>query len=771
MPGGTGSTATRRTERSEEKRTPASPAPPGLVVRPAGTPEPATPTVWTTLRDDLVFQITLAVLAVLLVPYVTPVVTAGQLEILAESYSDIVLIGLTIFAILYQLGRIEHEEERRFWSFLALALGFWLAVRIYYVALTNTLSSTSEYIAADVLYLSFYVSVVLAAETKPHLSAGWSSADLGYRFQSAGAIAVASGLLIYFVFVPSAMNPEAYAGWLPSLYLYLALDCYLLVRFGSLALRCMTERWRVLYGLFSLTAALWAVTDLGECLSYAGVLDFRSGMALDLVWWVPFITMVLAARLRNHPFSRDRRASTETTPSGRPWPVVSPLLLFAFALPVMHFGLHALGLLDQESRATRESVVLGCLVVLGGLALVHQRLLEKTNRALVSDLESAKDRLQQAQKLEALGRLAGGIAHDFNNLLTAIMGHSELLLTRLDGHEELREDVEAVKKAGDRAASLTRQLLAFGRQQVIRPKVLDLNTVVAESDQMLRRLIREDLEVVMALDPAPACVRADPDQIHRVIINLTVNAADAMTGGGRLTIKTANVDLGDAPDARARGVQPGSYAILAVSDTGAGMDGDTQARVFEPFFTTKEPGRGTGLGLSTVYGIVQQSGGNVCVTSSPGHGTTFTVYLPRVEDAADPVEPSDAPGDERRGSETILLVEDEDAVRELARDILKQNGYHVLEAAEGVTAVGLSQRYAGQIHLLLTDMVMPGPSGRELARQLAPIRPGMRVLYISGYTDEAIANHDGSDRGTAFLQKPFSPASLASRVRKILDAR
>ena len=283
----------------------------------------------------------------------------------------------------------------------------------------------------------------------------------------------------------------------------------------------------------------------------------------------------------------------------------------------------------------------------------------------------------------------------------------------------------------------------------------------------------------MDLDRALAPVRADPDQVHRVIINLAVNAADAMDAGGRLSITTANVDLGDALDAQAQGVPPGPYVILAVRDTGAGMDRDTQARVFEPFFTTKEPGQGTGLGLSTVYGIVQQSGGTVRISSSPGEGTTFTVYLPRLDGAADPVEPrdaaddagrdSDATGDASLGSETILLVEDEEAVRELARDVLRERGYRVLEAAEGVAALDLSRRFPGRIHLLLTDMVMPGLSGRDLARQLVPVRPGMRVLYMSGYTEEAVGPPGSRDREIAFLQKPFSPNVLVARVRETLD--
>ncbi|MFL6208757.1 MAG: response regulator [Pyrinomonadaceae bacterium] len=395
-------------------------------------------------------------------------------------------------------------------------------------------------------------------------------------------------------------------------------------------------------------------------------------------------------------------------------------------------------------------------------ALENMRLFERERRR--------EEQLRQVQKMEAIGRLAGGVAHDFNNLLTAINGYTDLALRKLDEGAPLRRNFTEIKKAAERAGGLTRQLLAFSRKQVLQPKVVNLNSVVAETDTMLRRLIGEDIDLLTVLDPALAQVKADPGQIEQVIMNLAVNARDAMPQGGKLTIATANVDL-DATYARQHApVQPGPYVMLAVSDTGLGMDAATQAQIFEPFFMTKELGKGTGLGLATIYGIVKQSGGYIWVYSEVGRGTTFKVYLPRVESAADAaaqarnVQPA-----LQVGTETVLLVEDEPAVRSMSREILTLSGYNVLEAQHGPEALDIVAQHAGQIDLMLTDVVMPYMSGRELAARLQPARPAMRVLYMSGYTDDAIVHHGVLDSGLAFLEKPFTPDVLTAKVRSVLD--
>jgi PAS domain S-box-containing protein len=384
--------------------------------------------------------------------------------------------------------------------------------------------------------------------------------------------------------------------------------------------------------------------------------------------------------------------------------------------------------------------------------------------------ESLREQLRQSQKMEAIGKLAGGVAHDFNNLLTVIHGYSELLLNSLDQGSQFRQDVQEIMHASERASSLTRQLLAFSRKQVLQPKVLDLNAHVSNMDKMLRRMIGEDIELVTRLTKDLGRIKADPGQIEQAILNLAVNAKDAMLNGGKLTIETANVRL-DETYARSRiGVTPGDYVMLSMSDTGVGMAPETQERIFEPFFTTKERGKGTGLGLSTVYGIVQQSGGNIWVYSEPGLGTTFKIYLPRIEEGSESLRPAAVPTKPLQGSETILLVEDEAMVRKLAYTVLQRNGYKVLEASNGEEALDFVQgRNGNPIHLVVTDVVMPGMSGRQLADRLVSLRPEIKTLYMSGYTDDAIVHHGVLDPGIAYIQKPFTPEALASKVREILD--
>src|SRR6266851_3828394 len=388
----------------------------------------------------------------------------------------------------------------------------------------------------------------------------------------------------------------------------------------------------------------------------------------------------------------------------------------------------------------------------------------------VTEQRRLQQQLVQAQKMEAVGRLAGGIAHDFNNLLTAILGSADLALDSLTAGVPEREEIEEIRKAALRAADLTRQLLAFSRQQVIAPTVLNPNDVVATVDKLLRRLLGEDVELRVVLASDLAAVKVDPSQLEQVVLNLAVNARDAMPNGGKLTIETQNVELNQEYVRGHLSAQPGSYVMLAVSDTGVGMDAATQARIFEPFFTTKEKGKGTGLGLATVYGIVKQSGGWIWVYSEPGQGTTFKVYLPRVTEPAAPAAPSPARPVSVRGSETILVVEDEEVIRNLVQKVLKANGYTVLVAGTGSDAERVAGAHAGPIHLLMTDVVLPGLNGREVARRLVAQRAGIRVLFLSGYTDDAIVHHGVLDPGVAFLQKPFSPAVLGRKVREVLDS-
>jgi signal transduction histidine kinase len=387
----------------------------------------------------------------------------------------------------------------------------------------------------------------------------------------------------------------------------------------------------------------------------------------------------------------------------------------------------------------------------------------------VTDRKRLEEQLRQAQKMEAVGRLAGGVAHDFNNVLTAIFGYADLLTEEFPAGSPARQDLEEIRKAATRASALTRQLLAFSRQQVLAPVVLSVNDLVEDVDKMLRRLLGEDVDLRVTLARDAGNVRTDPGQLQQVIMNLVVNARDAMPTGGKLLIETADTELTEQYAELHQPVIPGRYVMVAVSDTGVGMDAQTKARIFEPFFTTKEKSKGTGLGLSTVYGIVKQSGGYIWVYSEPGHGTTFKVYLPRVDAPVDPQAPPREVGT-ITGTETILLAEDDEMLRPLSKGLLEKLGYTVLESENASQALGLADAHVGPIHLLIADVVMPGASGRELARRLADSRPDTKVLYVSGYTDDAIVHHGMLEPGLNFLQKPFTPAALASKVREVLDA-
>ncbi len=392
--------------------------------------------------------------------------------------------------------------------------------------------------------------------------------------------------------------------------------------------------------------------------------------------------------------------------------------------------------------------------------------------AFITDITERKrleEAFQQAQKMDAVGRLAGGVAHDFNNLLTVIMGYCQLILKGIGQGLPIGHQIEQIKTAADRAAILTNQLLAFSRKQILQPRVLNLNEVVESTEKLLRRLIGEDIDLVTKLDPTLGQVKADPGQVDQVIMNLAVNARDAMPRAGRLTIETANAELDGSYARRHPVVPPGPYVMLAVSDTGRGMDQDTQARIFEPFFTTKERGKGTGLGLATVYGIVKQSGGFIWVYSEVGRGTTFKIYLPRVDEDAEVARADQAFREMPRGVETVLMTEDDELVRSLIRVTLQKQGYTVLEAKDGTEALRIGQEYRGPIHLLVTDVVMPGMNGRELAERLASRCPAMRVLYLSGYTGETIVRNGVLEAEQAFLPKPFSPAAFAHKVREVLN--
>jgi two-component system, cell cycle sensor histidine kinase and response regulator CckA len=503
-----------------------------------------------------------------------------------------------------------------------------------------------------------------------------------------------------------------------------------------------------------------AITVGGIWLAVLGVIDYFTGPDISVAIFYLLPVSLVAWRV-------GRRAGV--------WMSIASVLLW-YVADVMGgaFALHPVALYWNAAMRLSTSVLVTYLF--STVKTLHDtledRVAERTAAltAEITERKQLQEQLVRLQKLDAIGRLAGGLAHDFNNLLTVIGGYSDLLVSDLDAGNPLHRHAAAINNAAARATALTRQLLAFSRKQVLQLKVLDLNAVVTTLEPMLRRLIGEDIRLVVGLAPTLGRVKADPGQLEQVLLNLVVNARDAMPQGGTLTIETTNVAGHALVAHRQASVPPGSYVRLAVHDTGVGMDAATRSRLFEPFFTTKAPGQGTGLGLSTVYGIITQSEGHIAVDSAPAHGATFTIYLPRVEEAIAAGQRARARPETPRGRETVLVVEDEASVRSVARTMLELHGYRVLEAGGGEEALRIGARPEGPVQLLLTDVVMPGMSGPEVAQRLSRVHPELKVLYMSGYTDEAILRHGVPELSPAFVQKPFSAETLGWKVREVLDA-
>ena len=686
---------------------------------------------WSVLRADPLLRLCLLVLGILGVPFFVPLLSPETLTHFSENLVDLLQFPMVILAFGYGLGRIEHPEQRRFAVYVMAAIALWWAVRLSYIVLPGAVGTPLGDIGGDLSYMLFYFFIVLAIEARPHLPAGWSEADPTRRLRNTSIAAVLFTMLGYFVIIPSALNYAAYNTWIPSLYMYVALDLYLVARFFHAVHGCKSGPFRAIYLLLGLTAVCWAIFDVLECLMWAGVLELPSGNAIDLLWWIPIPLLLVAGRglhVATTALESDESSPRFDCPEPGTLRAVAPQVVVAFVIPAMHLAFYSAGLLDTESRSARDILVLLSLPVLGSLLVLQQIILERANRSLQSELQQVNAQLHQSQKMEAIGRLAGGVAHDFNNLLTAIMGHTGLALKRLPPDTPVRNEINQIEKASGRAAQLIKQLLAFGRRQVLQPEVIDLNAVVTDMQEMLQRLIGEDIALVTELADDLGLVNADRSQLEQVIMNLCINARDAMPQGGRLSLITSNEHFPRVERAGEETEDPlGRQVVLAVCDTGIGMSPETQERAFEPFFTTKARDKGTGLGLSTVYGIVRQSGGHILLRSKPGHGTTFRIYLPRREQEAEPSSEAvqhHETSSNIAGGETILLAEDEPSVRELVRDILETHSYRVLEAADGREALQVYERYNGTIDLLLTDVIMPvmgGASWRARSGSTNPI--------------------------------------------------
>jgi signal transduction histidine kinase len=530
--------------------------------------------------------------------------------------------------------------------------------------------------------------------------------------------------------------------------------------FGRASLvRSLCRRMAVYFIVYAMAAGVgdYALTFINT----------NSGSWTSLAWTVPFLVAAMLAAGYEQPLGERIQVATAEWNERR-------FLLKSIGLAIMPLSVWALALRAGDHD---RIIAYGCVIISLACYGAHLTIIQHRNQQSVAALRASEERyrllfqqLVQAEKMQAIGRLAGGVAHDFNNVLTVIMGYAQQLIDFPSAKPDVvQSNADQIITASNRAASLTRQLLAFGRKQVLQPSIVNLNAIIADVDKMMRRLISENVEIVTRPAPKLGAIKADPGQIEQVLLNLVINARDAMPHGGTLTLETANVDLDQAYADEHAGVRPGSYVMLAISDTGVGMDADTQTHIFEPFFTTKEMGKGSGLWLATVYGVVQQSGGHISVYSEPARGSTFKVYLPRAGDVTEQLAASPVQLPTMLGKETILVAEDDGLVRDLAVAILKACGYLVLELEDPSQAERLCHQHDGEIDLLLTDVVMREVSGPDLARRVQKVRPQIKVLFMSGYTDSAIVHQGVLDAGIAFLPKPFTPSTLAGRVRQALD--
>jgi signal transduction histidine kinase/CheY-like chemotaxis protein len=677
---------------------------------------------------------------------------------------DRVVLPLMIGLLLYRTRAVEPGEERRFWRLIAAALTVWLlGTAVFFASYTAELPRWVD-LAVDVFYVLLYLLLFLASDQQPQLARGWSKGDVLYRYSIAGAVVFIAIMFGYFVVVPWAVEPSENAQYAASFNLYVTLDTLLAVKFGLLTLAAGSPRWRRCFALIALAVAVLAVGDLVEGLTFAGVMVAVTGARIDVVWLFPHFFLAVMILTCTGPI-----AERDVQARGMLPRIQSLLPFYALSLPLVHFGLYVFGTVDPGARPAREVIVFFGLVVFAVLSLAQQLGLERAMASLRADLtiRALDDKLRESQRLESIGRLAGGIAHDFNNLLMVIKSYTELARQGVErGEGSVRARLGAIDHAADRAADLIRQLLAFGRRQLLNPEVVRVSELIVSLEPMLSRLIGDDVELVLELDDDGGFTRVDPSLLEQVIVNLVVNGRDAMPRGGRLVIRTRR-----APSRDGGQVDRGetSQIEIAVSDTGTGIDPAILDRIFEPYFTTKDMEKGTGLGLATVYGIVEQSGGSITVESELGRGTTFTVRLPEVAaSTTGRLDVSPRPGRPVAG-ETVLVTEDEATIREALVEYLESQGLTVLQAVDGVDALEVAGRHDGRLDLLVTDLVMPRMSGPDLAARLRSDRNGLKVIYVSGYTPETMRSYGVIGDDAVFLQKPFTLSDLSATIREVLD--
>ena len=719
---------------------------------------------WDLFWGQRLGRVVTAIFATLALVYLFELGSDDLRSALTRNLDRILLPGM-IGILIFRTRLVRSVEERRFWNLIILGMVFWLSgTATFWVSSVFDLPRWAD-LVVDICYILLYLFWFLASDQQPQLDSGWSVGDVLYRFSMAGAALFIVIMFGYFIVVPWAGQPSENIQYFASFNLYVTLDSLLTVKFILLFLAARDPGWRRCFALIAAATGILAVGDLFEGLGFAEILNTVMGARIDIVWLFPHFLLVVMILT-----CTGRSVEVEETEGGSVPRIQSLLPFYAFALPLVHLGLYLTDYLDPDARAVREALVFFGLVLFAVLSLAQQIRLERAVAALRSDLmvRALDDKLRQSQRMESIGRLAGGIAHDFNNLLMVIKSYAELAEKHLaSGNRQVRDKLREIDRATDRAADLVRQLLAFGRRQVIKPQVVNVNELVLGLEGMLSRIIGDDIQLRVELDCEAGFTKVDPALLEQVIVNLAVNARDAMPRGGELEIETRFViGLPNLDQKSAKG-QP--FVELAVSDTGDGIDPAIRDRIFEPYFTTKEMEKGTGLGLATVYGIVEQSGGVIEVESAPGKGSTFRVWLAQVGGESPEVPTAITRTMRPVSGGTVLLTEDESNIRKALAEYLGNLGFEVLQARDGIDALEVAAGHQGNIDLLVTDLVMPRMSGPELAQRLVAESAELKVIYVSGYTPDAVREYGVSKHNSVFLQKPFLLGDLSNAICELLE--
>lgn len=717
--------------------------------------------------EDPYMRIAGVCLLLVAIPYVVPVFSPNaQLEY-GDLYATLPFHLLTFLAAVVAGRRQTVAAARRFWFFVAAASACWIGEKVLGMALGVGFLESPAGLVNDLLFVSFYLFFALAIEQEPHRGA---RPERLMRLRRVGAAVSVFCLLVYFAVLPAALNVEAYVSWLPSMLLFLLLDVYVLARFILLSRSEGAGAWRGIYLLLAMTAALWLMTDILEAFAVAGAIQLPPpGHPIDAVFFPKFFTLIAAARMGARTDAGAYRPVEDAfePPPSEQW--AGPLVASLVALPVLHFGLYSLGWLDETTRAAREAWVAFSVVLLATGGIVYHRRLVKENQRLWSRSQTAIRRLQESERLEAIGRLAGGIAHEFNNLLTVVMGNTELARASMAReNSEARRHLDDVVGAADRGAKLVRKLLGFGRRDVLSSEPTDLAAFVRRLSDEWSRVMPENVTIHFHGSPDTPSVLLDASVFESVVVNLLTNARDSMPQGGRIDIET-HTEVVTAEEASGEAAE-GTYGCLEVRDVGVGMDCETLARVFEPFFTTKPVGEGAGMGLAMVFGIVKQHNGLIRVESAPARGTSVVICLPACNAPTpatgmeSPVQPTAAPS----GTKTILLVEDKPEVRVVAADLLGSCGFTVIQARDGVEALEIFEEEKGAIDLIVSDLLMPHMGGLELYERVRAVPSTVPFVFLSGHAPEVDRRSD-LHQAVPFVAKPWRSEELLAGVRQALD--